>query len=222
MENRLTIIALIVLLCIGCTGQQDNMRPEIDVNYEHINMCRKEIGSTSTWQNFLIKNIGDANLIIADIKLQSDNNAFECFREPINVNEADLDQSIPCSIGSQPGMTILPNHMTILRIDYTPTEASIPDDVVDQATLVIVSNATSDEDEAELTSLEIAMCGTGFVPPEEPVEAGNANSLTQDAGTDAGVDDAGSLRDAVDDADAGLFDCVEWWKEDKCGPLNIP
>jgi hypothetical protein len=156
----------VVVGAIGCSVSSDNDYPEIQVSVATevgINMCAKEVGKTFTWQNFQIRNIGDAELTVSQIAIRGDAEcAFKCYRGADDLEDPTKTYACPAE-GSSPGsfqMTIPPGESQILKIEYTPSGENFED----QAALVITSDTNDDDSEDELwQKLVVPMCGIGTV-----------------------------------------------------------
>ncbi len=198
-------VALVVALFAGCTGDSGNVSPKLEVNIEidsGIRLCQKVVGKTYQWQNLQLNNTGKGDLIVSNIEVRGDANcAFQVYREvafgedPAGVylcpqeheKKAPFEMIVPAGASR------------LVRIEYTPSAAN----VLDQAALVITSNATNiAPEEEQWKPLILPMCGRGIA---EETDGRVTQNGDLDGGVDSGFDsgtDAGGDADSDTDTDS--------------------
>jgi hypothetical protein len=170
----------------SCSPSDNNGQSAIAINHESINLCKKPMGETFTWQNFQIQSAGWSNLIISNIEVRGDANcAFQVYRPAANGESPDQTYLCAGEEKSSPpfNMTMPPGSVQILKIDYTPSAPG----VMDRADLIITSNIG--------TQVVIPMCGAG-------IELQEFDGAEPGTSSDAGVD-------MDEDLDSGTVDCPD-------------
>ncbi len=208
--DRIIFPAAMALLLLGCTSAGKSNEPELEISptvSQGINFCQKPVGEKFIWQNFQMRNTGDANLIVTGIMLRGDAScAFRCFREAAMGETAG--ELYPCpeeEQGETPfEMIIRPGATRVVRIEYTPAQIG----ETDRAALVIRSNAADiDPGEEQFTTVAIPMCGTGSEADTAIVDDLDAGGPSDEAADAAPEDDAGDDESDEDDATESHLDC---------------
>lgn len=187
--KRLPIIILSIWF-FGCIGEGGKTTAKLELNVDTIHFCERTVGEPFVWNDLQLINTGKGPLTIKNIELRGDTGcAFAC------EYRSDTRGIVSCpreSKGTEGALVTIPKGAArLVRLTYTPSEAGY----LDEAGLVITTDADNIGNTGEWRQRVVSMCGQG-VAADTDTEAGDSpdggvgaepdGGLTTDAGTGCG------------------------------------